>query len=492
MHRSSETIGAIAAALAKAQGELTNPEKSLIATIRSPFPREGDRTFRYASLASGLDIVRKCLGQHEIATVQTTAIDQAPARSGSRRSWPMPPGNGFPRTGRYAPPARPPPRIGWARPYLCPALRAVRAGRHCRRGRPRRAGPAGRTVSGGRTPDASSRAGRESAENPRTVRSTNRGSPNPCSQRSPPPLRDQLVAEIADLKDERGLALWAHRRLPAKNTLTADDAVPWRPPTRLCSTPSIVQPKGRSTRFRVQSPELSSIDLWTARLSSMVQRPMASSCRPRQPSRHCGSRSGGGTKLILPLSPHNPASSANARRAMRIILSSRSPERWGARSAMNSPYRYAAIIIGTCTAMATRPRGGPIFRSPRPKWRAISGKQRSYRHIDVVHIIDPATRHTRQTMRNEISKGRGSGLTRETSRASEASCGSSCYQPNSCHFRSSLRSLPGESVARFRAHPPDVGRRHPAGNEYRMAVDAGSRRTLVGNPALPAPERADT
>ena len=76
MHRSSESIGAIAAALAKAQGELTNPEKSLTATIRSPFPREGDRTFRYASLASGLDIVRKSLGQHEIATVQTTAIDQ--------------------------------------------------------------------------------------------------------------------------------------------------------------------------------------------------------------------------------------------------------------------------------------------------------------------------------------------------------------------------------------------------------------------------------
>ena len=76
MHRSSETIGAIAAALAKAQGELSNPEKALTATIRSPFPREADRTFRYASLASGLDVVRKCLGQHEIATVQTTAIDQ--------------------------------------------------------------------------------------------------------------------------------------------------------------------------------------------------------------------------------------------------------------------------------------------------------------------------------------------------------------------------------------------------------------------------------
>ena len=75
MHRSSETIGAIATALAKAQGELKNPEKSLTATIHSPFPREEPRTFRYASLASGLEIVRKTLSQHEIATVQTTAID---------------------------------------------------------------------------------------------------------------------------------------------------------------------------------------------------------------------------------------------------------------------------------------------------------------------------------------------------------------------------------------------------------------------------------
>src|SRR5256714_15092611 len=76
MQHSSETIGAIAAALAKAQGELTNPEKSLTATIRSPFPKEGEKSFRYASLASGLDSVRKSLGQHEIATVQPTAIGQ--------------------------------------------------------------------------------------------------------------------------------------------------------------------------------------------------------------------------------------------------------------------------------------------------------------------------------------------------------------------------------------------------------------------------------
>ncbi|MCP1853276.1 MULTISPECIES: ERF family protein [unclassified Bradyrhizobium] len=75
MHQASEHIGAIAAALAKAQAELTNPEKTLTATIRSPFLRDDDRTFRYASLAAGLDIVRKTLSRHEIATIQTTRIE---------------------------------------------------------------------------------------------------------------------------------------------------------------------------------------------------------------------------------------------------------------------------------------------------------------------------------------------------------------------------------------------------------------------------------
>src|SRR5207302_77604 len=76
MHRSSESVAALASALAKAQAELVNPEKSLTATIRTGRPGDGERSFRYAPLASGLDIVRKTLGQHEIATVQTTAIDK--------------------------------------------------------------------------------------------------------------------------------------------------------------------------------------------------------------------------------------------------------------------------------------------------------------------------------------------------------------------------------------------------------------------------------
>jgi hypothetical protein len=77
MHRSSESIAALAAALAKAQVLLTNPEKSLTATVGTDRYGEPGRPFRYAPLSSGLDIVRKALGQNEIATVQTTAIDQA-------------------------------------------------------------------------------------------------------------------------------------------------------------------------------------------------------------------------------------------------------------------------------------------------------------------------------------------------------------------------------------------------------------------------------
>src|SRR6516165_1535273 len=70
MQRSSETIGTIAAALAKAQAKLVNPEKSLVGTIRLDQPSGAERSFRYAPLSSGLDIVRKTLSQHEIATVQ--------------------------------------------------------------------------------------------------------------------------------------------------------------------------------------------------------------------------------------------------------------------------------------------------------------------------------------------------------------------------------------------------------------------------------------
>jgi hypothetical protein len=74
MHRSSESVAAIATALAKAQTELSNPEKvGMVYNVRSDSPQ----SFRYASLSSGLDIIRKTLGGQQIAIAQTTGIDRA-------------------------------------------------------------------------------------------------------------------------------------------------------------------------------------------------------------------------------------------------------------------------------------------------------------------------------------------------------------------------------------------------------------------------------
>ena len=76
MQWSSKSIARLAGALAKAQAELVNPEKSLTATIYPEGTGKQGRSFNYASLASGLEIVRKTLSQHAIAAVQTTAIDE--------------------------------------------------------------------------------------------------------------------------------------------------------------------------------------------------------------------------------------------------------------------------------------------------------------------------------------------------------------------------------------------------------------------------------
>ncbi len=209
-------IGAIAAALAKAQGELTNPEKSLVATIRSPFPREADRTFRYASLASGLDIVRKSLGQHEIATVQTTAIDQASGQIRLTTLLAHASGEWISSDWPVCPISEAPQRMGaaltYARRYALFALVGI-AGEDdldapdLPMSRPRQS----RTPAE-QTPPPSRRNGL--VHKPKAV----------LAQEPSAALRDQLVGEIRQLANEDDLALWALRRLPAKNTLTAGDA----------------------------------------------------------------------------------------------------------------------------------------------------------------------------------------------------------------------------------------------------------------------------
>jgi hypothetical protein len=221
MHRASEQIGAIAAALAKAQLELCNPEKSLVATIRSPFPREGDRTFRYASLASGLDIVRKTLGSHEIATVQTTAIDEASGQirlttllahaSGEWISsdWPVCAAQEIAHRMGAA--------LSYARRYALFAMVGI-AGEDDLDApdlepAPIAGPPGGAAGKNGRMLNGS----KPNGTKPKPARITLGSGPSAA-------LRDQLIAEIGNLKTEEELAVWAKGRLPAKNTLLAEDA----------------------------------------------------------------------------------------------------------------------------------------------------------------------------------------------------------------------------------------------------------------------------
>ena len=76
MLNASVSIDALAEALAQAQLELVNPEKGLSAWLSIPGDNSSPpRPFRYASLSSGLELVRKVLGRFRIALIQTTTID---------------------------------------------------------------------------------------------------------------------------------------------------------------------------------------------------------------------------------------------------------------------------------------------------------------------------------------------------------------------------------------------------------------------------------
>ena len=233
MQRSSETIGAIAAALAKAQAELTNPEKSLVATIRPDGPGEAERSFRYAPLSSGLDIVRKTLGQHEIATVQTTVIDQTAGivnlttvlahASGEwiASDWPVC------AISETATPHRMGAALTYARRYALFTLVGI-------------AGEDDIDSPDLNTPTAAALGAEKSALNKRGRlnggqrysaqqipggRGAQANPSNPMlGTEASIALRDQLLTELKDIGSAEEAANWAHRVLGAKNSLTAADA----------------------------------------------------------------------------------------------------------------------------------------------------------------------------------------------------------------------------------------------------------------------------
>jgi ERF superfamily len=239
MQRSSETIGAIASALAKAQAELTNPEKALIATIRASNPREKDQTFRYAALSSGLDIVRKALGGHEIATVQTTAIDGEAGlirltttlahSSGEWLSseWPVC------AISETAAPRRAGAALTYARRYALFTLVGI-AGEDDldapdlnpnfedapkidlgpNIAAPVQPEPDGTAASKTRSTNCASGLRDKSLRPARATLDPEQSST----------LREQLLASVAQLQSEEEAADWVHKNMPAKNTLIAAEA----------------------------------------------------------------------------------------------------------------------------------------------------------------------------------------------------------------------------------------------------------------------------
>src|SRR3984893_15793030 len=227
MRRSSETVAALASALAKAQAELVNPEKSLTATIRRPGERE--RSFRYAPLSSGLDIVRKTLGQHEIATLQTTTIDQTAGMvhltttlahaSGEwiASDWPVCP------IAETASPQRMGAALTYARRYALFTLVGI-AGEDdldapdiCK--------PA--PVTGASTTEPSAgglQLPPQTRGNGKIRGGAKSTSPTVLLTDESAAVRDRLLSDIAGLASQDGAATWAGEALPAKNTLTAADA----------------------------------------------------------------------------------------------------------------------------------------------------------------------------------------------------------------------------------------------------------------------------
>jgi ERF superfamily len=235
MHRSSESVAALASALAKAQAELVNPEKTLTATIRSGRPGEGERSFRYAPLSSGLDIVRKTLGQHEIATVQTTAVDQVAGlvnlttmlahASGEwiASDWPVCP------IAEMASPQRMGTALTYARRYALFTLVGI-AGEDdldapdpCNQIASLGASAADQLPAGSGN-RWSARADQSRAPGGTSSHGSGRGAVPILDPHQSTALRDQLLTAVKDLTSAASAAIWARAALPAKNSLAAGHA----------------------------------------------------------------------------------------------------------------------------------------------------------------------------------------------------------------------------------------------------------------------------
>ena len=289
MHRASSSMGAIAGALAKAQAELVNPEKTLTASIRAPSAPNGEQTFRYASLSSGLEIVRKCLGKHEIAAIQSTAIDHDArmvklvtvlAHSSGEwvaSDWPVCP------ISEMGSPQRMGAALTYARRYALFTLVGI-AGEDDLDAPDATGVSASIDEVGPALIQSSSHGGKAGSNLSSAVARARPVSPTApvLSDEKSAAKRDELIAELNTLSSSEELDSWAHRSLPIKNTLTVADAGKLEEAFQTRAIAAADDPIPLSTTDHKERRERSSRD---ARIRSNVGRRApkvpASSARPQ-------------------------------------------------------------------------------------------------------------------------------------------------------------------------------------------------------------------
>ena len=211
------------------------PKKTLVATIPASDRSGAEKMFRYASLSSGLEIVRKVLGQHQIATVQTTSIDQAAgivklttvlAHSSGEwiaSDWPVCP------VAETNSPRRMGAALTYARRYALFTLVGI-AGEDdldapdlmapTNQSADRTRAPANGSgqLNGGQQDQAPGAPSHRSGEVPRQTATA------VLAAEASVELRNRLIAELNQFGSSEEAALWAHRSIREKNRLIGTDA----------------------------------------------------------------------------------------------------------------------------------------------------------------------------------------------------------------------------------------------------------------------------
>jgi hypothetical protein len=236
MQQSGSSIGALAAALAKAQTELVNPEKSMTAILRPDENGGSEQIFHYAPLSSGLEILRKTLGEHDIAILQATVVDQCAGlvnltttlchSSGEwvRSTWPVC------SIDEMTSPKRMGAALTYARRYALFTLAGIAGEDDLDAPDLNAPEPAVPARNNQQPFNGQTRSTGLHKNFARNIRADPSGKPlstfanRALTGQLTAVLRNQLLDQLNEIDSPESAAVWARRILPAKNSLNADDA----------------------------------------------------------------------------------------------------------------------------------------------------------------------------------------------------------------------------------------------------------------------------